>query len=139
MITLNLILSSMLTCLIWIVQILHYPSFMFVDKNHFAAFEAFHTKSISFIVLPLMLLEITVSSMLFYQNPRSFFTLGSCLLLAFIWGTTFLVSVPCHNILSTGFDQITIEKLISTNWIRTISWSMKMILSIFLYIGVTYE
>ena len=139
MIILNLILSSMLTCLIWIVQILHYPSFKFVDKNHFVEFEAFHTKSISFIVLPLMLLEITVSSLLLYQNPRSVLTLGSCLLLAFIWGTTFLVSVPCHNILSTGFDLTTIEKLVSTNWIRTISWSMKMILSIYLYIGVTYE
>ncbi len=139
MIVLNLVLSSMLTCLIWIVQIVHYPSFRFVKVDAFTNFEAFHSKSISFIVMPLMISELAVSLYIFFYYPYSLFTVALLVIVSMIWLSTFLLSVPCHNILRERFDSETIEKLIFTNWPRTILWSAKFIISAYLYIEVIYE
>lgn len=139
MIVLNLVLTSMLTCLIWIIQIVHYPSFRFINVDTFTNFEAFHTKSISFIVLPLMLGELAVCLYLLLNFPLSPLTITQAALVALIWLSTFCLSVPCHNLLKERFDSKTIEKLIYTNWPRTILWSVKLIISTYLYIEVIYE
>ena len=46
-------------------------------------------------------------------------------LLAVVWGATFLVSVPRHNLLAAGFDAAVIDSLVATNWIRTIAWTAR--------------
>lgn len=130
MILVNLVLTSMLTCLIWLIQILHYPSFRYVSHEAFTSFEAFHTRSISYIVMPLMLAELGTSIYLFVFNPKSYL-FGICLLIVvLIWASTFLFSIPCHNILSQRHDSAIIEKLISTNWFRTILWTSKFLILI---------
>jgi hypothetical protein len=115
---LELLITSALVVLIWIIQILHYPSFLFVDHEKFAAFEAFHTSRISLIVIPLMLTEVGVA----LANPRPVI-IG---IIVLIWLSTFFLQVPCHDILRSGFDEKTVQRLISTNWIRTVLWSIKL-------------
>lgn len=139
MITLNLIISSMLATLIWVIQVVHYPSFRFVDESRFSSFHSFHSKSISYLVMPLMILELIVTATLVFKSPANLFILTSSLMLAFIWLSTFLLSVPCHNLLRQKHDPKIIEKLIKTNWIRTILWTTKMILAVYLYLEVTHE
>ncbi len=139
MTTLNLVISSMLAMLIWIIQVVHYPSFRFVDGNRFSSFHSFHSRSISYLVMPLMLIELIVAATLISKFPTNFLVVASLLLLAGIWALTFFVSVPCHNILSKKHDPKTIEKLIKTNWFRTLLWTSKMVLAVNLYIEVTYE
>jgi hypothetical protein len=139
MIIANLVITSMLTCLIWIIQILHYPSFKFVRESSFTSFEAFHTKSISLIVMPLMIAELLTISLLILKNPQSLILISSLVMVVLIWLSTFYFSIPCHNILSQKHDIQTIEKLIMTNWPRTILWSSKFILAICLTKGVIYE
>lgn len=138
-ILINLITSSMLMCLIWLVQILHYPSFRFIDQANFAFFESFHTRSISFIVMPLMLIELFTSGYLFFKSPQNLLLSISFLSVILIWISTFYFSIPCHQKLSLGYDRQVIEKLISTNWPRTILWSLKFLLSVLLIKGVSYE
>ena len=139
MITLNLILTSMLATLIWVIQVVHYPSFRFVDEKRFPSFHSFHSRSISYLVMPLMLIELVVTAILAYRFPSNPSVMISSILLVVIWSSTFFVSVPCHNNLRKKYDQKTIEKLINTNWIRTLSWSSKMVLAVYLYLEVTYE
>ena len=43
--------------IIWIVQLVHYPSFAFVDVTRYIEFQTFHERNISFIVVPLMVVE----------------------------------------------------------------------------------
>jgi len=117
--TLELIITGALVTLIWIIQILHYPSFKFIDKNSFSDFETFHTNRISWIVIPLMLTEV----ILLILNFRWLVFL----ILMLIWLSTFFLQVPCHNQLKSGQDYTVIERLISTNWIRTILWTLKFI------------
>lgn len=113
--------------LIWTIQIVHYPSFHFVETAKFKDFEAFHSKRISIIVIPLMMTELVVSiAMLFLrQGTASYANFGIVLL---VWLSTFLLSVPRHNKLIKGKDDQVISELILTNWPRTILWSLKSII-----------
>lgn len=129
----------MLAALIWVIQVVHYPSFRFVDESRFSSFHSFHSKSISYLVMPLMLVELVVTATLIFKLPSNLLVLTSSLLLAVIWASTFLLSVPCHNSLRKKHDPKIIEKLIKTNWIRTILWTTKMIMAVYLYIEVTHE
>jgi hypothetical protein len=50
-------------------------------------------------------------------------------LVALLWGVTFLVSVPCHAVLSQGFDASAHARLVDTNWIRTAAWTARAALA----------
>jgi hypothetical protein len=75
-----------------------------------------------------MLLEAaTVVLLVLLPSPRvpaSSAWLGGALL-AVIWLSTVFLQVPCHNRLVSGFDQATYERLVNSNWIRTIAWSLR--------------
>ena len=46
-------------------------------------------------------------------------------LVAIIWVSTALIQVPCHNRLVDGFHQPSHRRLVDSNWIRTIAWSLR--------------
>lgn len=120
-----------LTGLIWIIQLVHYPSFQWVDKNKTNSFINFHTKRISFIVIPIMLLELISGIFLLetFSNTKYlyFFSINLISLVA-IWISTFVLSVPCHKKLIFYFEIKTIKRLVKTNWPRTLLWSLRSIL-----------
>lgn len=113
--------------LIWTIQLVHYPSFRYVSNSKFTEFTTFHARSISFIVLPLMIIELVVAIGLSFLLQDSFSYIKLALVLC-IWGSTFALSVPRHNQLQKRRDEKVIESLILTNWPRTILWSVKSLL-----------
>jgi len=121
----NLILSWMLVCLIWLIQLVHYPSFSFIDSNEFDNFHQHHTSSITWIVIPLMLSELILSFYLAYKTNWQLIYLVPLTLVILIWLSTFFIQIPIHNILSNGKDLGEIKKLVNTNWFRTILWTAK--------------
>ena len=125
----QLISCAFLTGLIWIVQLVHYPSFHFVDKVKFFEFNRFHQASISVIVLPAMLIELSCAIALFWLFPSSAAHISSLVLVTIIWLSTFFLSVPCHGKLLRQRSSQTIKRLVNTNWIRTISWSLRLVLT----------
>ena len=50
------------------------------------------------------------------------------ILLGVIWFSTLLFQIPCHNKLSSRFDENVLMMLIKTNWIRTICWTLRGII-----------
>ena len=124
----NQIVTLMLVGLIWTIQLVHYPSFHYVEPNKFAEFERFHTFRISIIVIPLMLCEFAVSGMLVHLSGYALKAIISLAMVALIWLSTAALSVPCHKRLEKGKDTATITRLINTNWIRTVLWTAKGIL-----------
>jgi hypothetical protein len=44
--------------------------------------------------------------------------------------------VPQHAKLTGGFDEHAIRKLVHTNWIRTILWSVKSALSLYILLSI---
>ena len=48
-------------------------------------------------------------------------------LVVLIWLSTFTLQVPIHKKLQSGKDKTLIRRLLKTNWIRTVAWSMKAV------------
>ncbi len=129
----HLISTSMMVSLIWLIQILHYPSFIYVDRDQYESFQKFHMKKISFIVMPLMVTEFLTSAyiLLFGNNENEYLFTLSFILLLVIWGLTIFIFSNIHQELSSGYNQRIISSLIHLNWIRTILWSLRLIMLVF--------
>lgn len=117
----HLLVTSGLVVLIWLVQVSHYPLFHYLDPSRFKEAMLVHQAKISWIVIPLMIPELGLT----------LFTLHipSIIIVTLIWLTTFFVQVPLHDQLARhGYDPQKITKLVTTNWIRTFLWSLKLVL-----------
>lgn len=123
----EILVSAALVCLILIIQLLHYPFFHFVNEAGFDKAMEFHQKRISWIVVPLMLLEAGLMMLQIYLENFSYARSLAFLFLLIVWGATFFYQVPLHNTLLLKKDTKRIEALVKTNWIRTIAWSLKLL------------
>lgn len=120
----QIILSSIMTGIIWIIQLVHYPSFQYIESGEWETFHKFHTSRMGLIVGPLMVLELAGGIYLFYINDAMGFILATNIL---IWMSTFLIQVPIHHKLSTKYLSEQSKSLTRTNWIRTVLWTLKTI------------
>ncbi len=125
---LHTVSTLMMTGLIWMVQLVHYPLFTHVGAATFHSYADQHTRRITWLVAPLMLGEaLAATALVVLLEPgvaRTLAIVGVVLLLV-IWASTGLVQVPCHARLSRGFDAATVRRLVGTNWIRTAAWSLR--------------
>ena len=129
--------STLLCGLIWTVQVVQYPLFRKAEAS-FADFHAAHMARIGPLVGPLMLLEGATTMLLVLRPgnvPReaAWAGLGG---LALVWLSTALLQVPAHRSLSRGFSAQLCDRLVATNWLRTVAWSVRAGLALwFLRIG----
>lgn len=127
----NLAASLFMCGLIWLVQLVHYPLFHRLEKTDYPAHQAFHRTRISWIVLPVMLAELGTSAWLVWGPfPLAAWHAAGLSLVIAAWLSTFFLQVPQHEIIASGYEKKAVQKLISSNWIRTILWSTKSILSL---------
>lgn len=125
---LNLASTLPLVGLIWTIQMVHYPTFHYVAPERFPEFAQFHQRRISYVVVPLMLIELLASIGL-ALHPIPYFTpwwayVGLALTAA-IWLCTFTVQVPLHQQLTHGYDEMATARLVRTNGYRTILWTTR--------------
>lgn len=120
---LSLASSWALFGLIWTIQLVHYPSFRYVPD--FTDFHPHHTSSITVIVMPLMLLELGLSTYLAHKTGYDWRWVIPLAMVLVIWGITFFRAIPLHDSLGTLRDPGVIESLIRVNWPRTILWTVK--------------
>ena len=119
---------AFLTGLIWVIQILHYPAFAEISAERFAAFHTAHSRNITFIVAPMMLVELVTAVWLVALEPRDVVFIFNAIGAVAIWLSTFFLSVPLHNKLALQGDSLVIQRLVATNWPRTILWSVRLVL-----------
>jgi len=113
--------------LIWLVQIIIYPGFHKVPSEDFRKYHDWYIKRITVIVLPLMIGEVAAVALWFATVP-SMAVGTAAVLVALVWAATFLLQVPIHRLLRKGKQTKLINRLVATNWIRTIAWSLKAML-----------
>ncbi len=111
--------------LIWTVQLVHYPLFAQVGADAFRSYHARHTRQITWIVAPLMAVELLTAILLLVRGAREPWLLASFVPLAFNWLATWRVQIPLHNRLAAGFDADVHRQLVATNWWRTAAWSLR--------------
>ena len=121
----NLAVSWGLLILIWMVQLIVYPSFHRIPPDGFAPYHKWYVKRISSIVLPLMFAELGLTVWWILWDNFSTGSILSAFMVFIIWLSTFALQIPIHNRLKTGRQDRLIRRLVMTNWIRTATWSFK--------------
>ncbi|MBY0374427.1 MAG: DUF1772 domain-containing protein [Bryobacteraceae bacterium] len=116
-----------LTGLIWLIQLVHYPTFASIAPGGFLAFHAFHSSRIAWIVMPAMAIEASCCAANLYRHRTPAHALRAALLVA-VWILTFFVMVPLHSRLDQSFDRAAIDQLILWNWPRTLAWTLRALL-----------
>ena len=111
---------------IWTIQVVHYALFRQVGVAGWSSYHAAHTRRMTGVVLPAMVVELGSSGLLALAPPLGAarpLLLLSLALAALTWAATFLVSVPLHARLSQGWDDAVGAALVRTNWARTALWT----------------
>lgn len=117
-----------MTGLIWFVQIVHYPLFARVGADAFREYATQHNRRVTWVVAPLMLLEVATAGFLCIVEvpgaPAGLGLIGLGLVFV-IWVSTAVLQVPCHARLQGGPDGRVIRRLVATNWVRTVAWTLR--------------
>ena len=123
---LHLVSTSVLVGLIWMIQLIIYPSFRFIAEDKWQAFHQMHTRRVSYLVIWLMPVELFLTFIVVSHHGFSGLNILMLVCLVVVWGSTFLLQVPAHNKLAKYQSQNEIQFLIKSNWLRTIAWTVKL-------------
>ena len=119
--------------IIWFVQVVHYPLFAAVGPDGFVAYEARHTQLTAWVVGPPMVVEGVTALLLIAARPDGVpiaLALASLALLGVVTASTVSFQVPIHGRLSQRWDPADAQRLVRTNWIRTIGWTARGVLAL---------
>jgi hypothetical protein len=130
-----------MTGVIWLVQVVNYPLYKHLSRDHFKAYQADHISRITPVVGPIMIIELFTSLALIsflpidlQQHKFLYPLLINFVLVVLIWLATVSYSVPIHQTLKEGWDNALYKKLLQTNWTRTIAWTLRsLVLSYICY------
>ncbi len=131
MLVLHLAATLFMTGIVWFAQIVEYPLFAYVGTKDFPEFERQHERLTTFLVGPMMTIELISGATIAYvfadlRQNHFYWAAGALLLM--IWLSTMLIQVPCHQSLREGFDSKIHKRLIRSNWIRTLSWTLRSVI-----------
>jgi hypothetical protein len=122
----NLAVTLFLTGLIWTIQVVHYPLFAKVGAAQWRDYHAAHNTAITLLVALPMLIELALSFGLALVRPESvpiWVAYAGLALALLVWAATFALSVPAHDALAGGLDIAAVDRLVLTNWVRTLAWT----------------
>lgn len=126
---LRLLFDFGLLVLVWLVQLVVYPSFLHYPPENLIKWHKKYTYNILIVVLPLM-----TGQLFFWMfellHVVSIYTVLGMLLIIAVWLSTFFVFVPIHNKISSGLanDKI-LGRLVRQNWLRTAFWTLIFVCS----------
>ena len=121
--------------LIWLIQIVHYPLFKFIGNNEFQTYHIGHSVLITPLVGTVMIIELISSILLVIfplKNVPLTFPIIGVILVFIIWASTAFLQIPQHNALANAYELKAHNLLVQTNWIRTIAWSMRGFLLLYM-------
>lgn len=118
--------------LIWFVQVVHYPLFAHVGADESVRYAHEHQRRTSYVVGAPMAVEGVSSLALFAFAPEGisrWWAFVGLVLLAVVLGSTVLLQVPAHARLAQHYDEGVVRRLVATNWIRTVGWTLRCALA----------
>ena len=121
--------------LIWLIQIVHYPLFKVIGNNEFQTYHIGHSVLITPLVGTIMIIELISSVLLIIfplKNVSLTIPIIGVILVFIIWASTAFLQIPQHNALANAYELKAHNLLVQTNWIRTIAWSMRGFLLLYM-------
>ena len=126
----RLVVDFGLVVLIWLVQLIIYPSFRYMSPEQLAVWHPKYTNLITLVVGPLMLAQVAVVGWE-VMSRFSWLALISAVLVGLTWVLTVFQAVPLHNQIAAGINlSDTVERLILANWLRTVVWTVIFLLGL---------
>ncbi len=129
----QLVATVFMTGVIWYVQLVHYPLMSGWPHDDFPQWEAAHREQTGLVVVPAMLAEGLAAVLILAHRPAGvpmWLAAGGAIGLLAIWGSTFAIQVPLHDQLATGWDAAAHARLLETNWLRTVLWSLRVLVAL---------
>ena len=118
-----------LVVLIWMVQLIIYPAFTYLERPKLLSWHGKYSMRISLVVIPLMLGQLLIT--IFQLMNGSLIIYLIALLVLAVWLITFLFFVPAHGKISRNeINDRTLDRLVTVNWWRTVIWSAILILAL---------
>lgn len=121
---LGLFSTVYMTGVVWFAQCVHYPLLDRGDAETFPAFAAEYQRRTSWVVFPVLAVEIFSAVALLVMWPSAQTWIGFALLVG-IWGLTVCFQIPQHLSLKKGYDQVTHRALVRMNLPRAILWTVR--------------
>jgi fatty acid desaturase len=127
---LRLAIDFGLMVLIWMVQLLIYPGFQYLNLTSFTKWHGKYARNMTFIVAPMMFSQVAIAFYFFYNFSGMFVAnMMYAVLIALTWVTTFIIFIPIHSSLDKqGYNKSLCLELTRKNWIRVILWTAVVIL-----------
>jgi len=114
--------------LIWMVQLVQYPMLATYSSLAPATAAADHQRRITWVVGPLMFAEGVTALILLVDRPDTMPAWSAWMAAAWLGvalGSTALIQVPLHARLAEHHDGDVARRLVASNWIRTVAWTMR--------------
>lgn len=127
----TLIVDFGLVILVWMTQLIVYPSFEYFQEDDLKRWHTIYRSKIVLLVMPLMAAQAVFYTYRFvFSFQWGYLLVG--VLLAGVWINTFFYAVPLHGKITEGEDvEESARHLIRVNWYRTFLWTMIFILNLF--------
>lgn len=126
----RLLVDFGLLVFIWLVQLVIYPSFLFLEGKKLQRWHGLYIKRLTYVAFPLMVGQLTLAIVQFIEDV-SLLVIVSLFLIMAIWVITFIYAVPAHGRISKQHKvKDAIHALNRLNWYRTIAWTVCFVLSI---------
>ena len=109
---------------IWIVLVVHYPLFAGVGELGYARYQTEHMRRITWVVGPAMVVEALTGLWLWWELRTALLT-ALTVAGVLVWLSTALLQVPQHRRLTVRFDRDAHARLVRSNWVRTLLWSLR--------------
>ena len=118
---LSLLVDTVFLYLIWVIQLVIYPSFKYISDQNFSKWHKNYCNIIGFFVIPLMLFQL-IESVILVIDFRGVLNFAVVII---TWALTFTVFVHIHKKLSNeGNKNDIINTLLRLNWLRVFLWSL---------------
>jgi len=119
----------------WFVQIAYYPNLAAVGRDAFVAYQKEHVRRITAVAWTMLTIELVTGAALVFVRPAavpfSVVIVNAALILS-IWWSTWFVQVPLHHHLEEGWDAAAHRRLVGTNWFRTVVYTVRGLLVVYL-------
>ena len=124
----NTIATAVMVGVIWFVQVVHYPLLSLVPVESASAVAVEHQRRTGWVVMLPMTIEGVTTLLLLAMVPAGvawFVPWLAGIPIAVALGATVLLSVPRHARMASNPDPTVGRELVTTNWVRTIAWSLR--------------
>lgn len=130
------VLASGWMCgLIWFVQMVHYPLFDVV-RGDALKYAAEHQRRTTLVVGPPMLVEMAAAAWLVLSPPGHvpmWLAVAGLAMVVLLWVSTAALQIPYHvRLARDGHDSGVVSGLVRTNWARTVLWSARALVSVWM-------